>query len=443
MKANSLAFRLVAGAAIWSIAALAAGGFMLSSIFSQHVEDNFDASLAVLLDAVIAVVEVDADGALHMGAVIGEPRFEKPFSGWYWQISGRDGVLLRSRSLWDQELPPRPGKADGGLSRDNARGPDDQRLRIVGRIIVLPDSEDAYIFEVAGDRQASRQDIQRFNRTLSWSLGVLLLGLVGAVLFQVRFGLRPLGHIRKALADIRSGEAERLEGEFPAEITPLADELNVLLEHNAEIVERARTHVGNLAHALKTPLSVLTNEAAAPKEELGPLVTRQAGLMRRQVDYYLVRARTAATGGVLGARAEVAPVARDLARTLERIHTDKGPAIHIDCPEGLVFRGERQDLEEMLGNLMDNGCKWAKKEVRFEGRQEDGRLVLCFDDDGPGMPDAERKRLPQRGLRLDESVPGTGLGLDIVRDIAALYDAEFSLERSPLGGLRAVISLPI
>jgi signal transduction histidine kinase len=266
--------------------------------------------------------------------------------------------------------------------------------------------------------------------------------LLAAVLIQVRFGLQPLRRIQQSIVAIRTGKAQRLEGEFPAEITPLSDELNILIEHNAAVLERARTQVSNLAHGLKTPLSVLTNEAGQAAGPLAETVRRQTGAMRRQVDHYLARARTAAAARILGARTDVAPVVEDLRRALERIYAERAIQILVACETGLGFRGDRQDLEEMLGNLMDNGCKWAKGKVAVDIHRLDGRLVCHVDDDGLGLTEEERTAVFDRGTRLDESVPGTGLGLAIVREIAELHGGTISLDRSPLGGLRAVLVLP-
>jgi signal transduction histidine kinase len=251
-----------------------------------------------------------------------------------------------------------------------------------------------------------------------------------------------LRRAREALARIRSGAARRLEGKFPAEIAPLAAELNSLIEHSAEVVGRARTHVSNLAHYLKTPLTVLASEAEADPGVLAEAVKRQVDIMRRQVDHYLVRARAAGALDVLGNRTLVAPVLDDLARVLDRVHAERGIAIAVDCPASLAFRGDRQDLEEMAGNLMDNACKWASSRVAVKALGEGARLVLTVEDDGPGLAPTDLGRVLQRGQRLDESVPGSGLGLSIVRDISKLYGGGLELGQSPLGGLSAVLDLP-
>lgn len=449
IRTKSLAFRLVAGAAVWIAAALLAGGIALSAIFRDYVERAFDARLAVMLDALVAGVSVADDGRLLLSRGPSEDRFDQPYSGWYWQVASKSGPLLRSPSLWDMGdmvISPNFRLVGGAGYLTQIGAPQRQTLRFVARKVTLPGSDEIYNFVVSGDMSEVEADVRAFNRTLAWSLGALGLGLIVAVLIQVRYGLRPMRRIRAALADVSSGRADRMEGEFPAEVEPLVDEINILLENNAAIVERARTHVGNLAHALNTPLSVLTNAISGAKPPgpgaLAETVHRQIEIMRRNVDHYLARARTAATVSVLGARTEVRPVIEDLSRTLARIHSSREIEIGIDVPEGLYFKGERQDFEEMLGNLIDNACKWAAARVEVRAEAADARLRVFVDDDGPGLTVEEREAAFGRGKRLDEAVSGSGLGLSIVRDIADLYDGAVALDQSDTGGLRAVLDLP-
>ena len=443
MKIKSLAFRLVIGASLWITAAVLVGGVLLSAVFRGYADRSFDAQLSVLTDALVAASAVSPDGEITISRGPDEPRFEQPYSGWYWEIMDDKGPLLRSRSLWDQVLSPDMRLLGGGHLLQLA-GEDAKTVRIVSRDVTLPGSDKTFKYVVSGDRAEIEREIQTFNVTLAWSLGALAFGLIIAVLIQVRYGLLPLRRVRAALADVSLGRRNRLEGEYPSEVTPLVEEINTLLDNNAAVVERARTHVGNLAHSLKTPLSVLANAAADPKEK-GPLadsVRRQVDTMRRQVDHYLVRARTAAAGAVLGARTEVLPVVDDLTRTLMRIHSGRGIAVGIEGKGGLFFRGERQDLEEMLGNLIDNACKWARSKVHVTLSAGSGRILVTVDDDGPGLSPDEREAAFRRGKRLDEAVPGTGLGLSIVKDVAELYGGEVSLDTSPLGGLRAILEIP-
>jgi signal transduction histidine kinase len=441
MKGRSLAFRLVLLSTLWIFGALLAGAAVLTGLFRDYVERNFDARLEVLLDGLVALSEIEY-GQLVLSRSAGEPRFDVPYSGWYWQIADRDGVLQRSRSLWDRTLQPRRG--DGAtLLRYDALGPQDQALRVAERAIQLPGSVSTFYYQVAGDRVEALADIREFESVLGWALGGLGSGLLIAVLLQVRLGLRPLRRIGDALSEIRSGRTERLVGDFPQEVMPLADELNQLLEHNAEVVRRARTHVGNLAHALKTPVAVLSNEAdAAGDNPLAEIVRRQGGVMRRLVDHHMARARAAASVNVLGVRTELRPAIEALCRTLERIHAERHISVDYECAEGLAFRGERHDFEDLLGNLVDNGCKWARRQVFVKAENREGWIVITVDDDGPGLPADKRAEVFQRGIRLDEATPGTGLGLSIVSDVAALYGGSVELDDSPLGGLRAVLTLP-
>ena len=329
-------------------------------------------------------------------------------------------------------------------------GPEEQRLRIVERTVDLGE-EGRYLVAVAGDAQEVEDEAQSFDRALVVTFGVLATALLLTTMFQVRFGLAPLKRISASLAAIRAGTSERLEGRFPEEIAPLARETNALIDANREIVERARTHVGNLAHALKTPLSVIVNEAAARGEDpLAAKVREQAAVMRDQVQHHLERARIAARATVIGTVTEVAPVVTAMARTMEKIHRDRGIVIDIETAPATKFRGEKQDLEEMVGNLVDNACKWAQSRVAIEvltGRAESAAnptLRVVVDDDGPGLNPSQRERIqvPRRGNRLDETKPGSGLGLSIVTDLAALYGGALTLGTAPIGGLRAELVLP-
>jgi signal transduction histidine kinase len=263
------------------------------------------------------------------------------------------------------------------------------------------------------------------------------------VVVQVRFGLTPLFRLRREVASVRRGKAERVDGVYPEELEPLAAELNALLAHNQEVVERQRTHVGNLAHALKTPLSVMLTEASQQPGQLAEVVERQAQTMREQVDHHLRRARAAARSQTSGERTPVEPILDELAVTLERIFQDKNVEIDWRCPEDLCFQGEKQDFMELAGNVMENAGKWCKGKIRVEALpQGEGRMVLTVDDDGPGLSPEERAQALKRGLRLDENAPGSGLGLSIVDELARAYGGKVELGESPLGGLRVTLDLP-
>ena len=451
MRPNSLAFRLFASAAAWTLVVLPVTAFLLLSLYRQAVERNFDARLNVYLTSLVASTSAEGAKTPTAPANLGEPSFTIPFSGWYWQIKKLDDEqpLFISDSLLDQQLklPSQEGIApDQTLTRRAyAPGPQDQRLRVVEREIRPAGAQSTpYSYAIAGDAAEIERDLGEFRMMLIAALGALGLGLVVATLFQVRFGLAPLRAIRHDLAAIRSGDAERLGGELPTEIRLLQQELNALIQSNREIVDRARTHVGNLAHALKTPLSVITNEA---REKDGPLagkVIEQAELMRNQITHHLDRARVAARSGAIGDITDVDGVLKGLKRALDRIYESKALQLTVDLSPGLKFQGEKQDFEEMVGNLLDNACKWAKSRVWVSAARVDGstKFEVLVDDDGPGLTEAERAKAVKRGQRLDETKPGSGLGLSIVADLAHLYKGRFELEPSPQGGVRARLELP-
>lgn len=419
---------------------MSASGFALSALFGDAVRNSFDARLAVLLEGVVAGTEVQEDGRLDLKLQLGEPRFDQPFSGWYWQIHDGEKVARVSASLWVNSLDlPRP---DEELVVAEVEGPSDQRLRVLIRPITLPGHEEPYWYAIAGDESELRKPKGRFDRLLALALGILFAGVLAAILIQVRFGLQPLSRIQQALSSIRSGKSQRLEGDYPTEIQPLAHELNALIDHSETLIERAQTHVGNLAHGLKTPLSVLANEVRRTDSEFSNLVDRQTNLMREQVEHHLARARAAATSNILGARSDVSPVLNDMKRTLVRIYADRSIQIEVDCPDQLTFRGARHDLEEMLGNLMDNACKWAESKVRVSARLQAETIMLTIEDDGEGLAEHQRVEVLKRGRRLDESVPGSGLGLSIVADLASLYNGKLHLGEAALGGLQVQLVLP-
>ena len=452
MGPKSLAFRLFASAAAWTLVVIPAAAILLISLYREAVERNFDARLNVYMTSLVASSTPESGDLPQEPVNLGDPIFTIPFSGWYWQIKPLKGAkrpLFVSDSLLDQQLklPSRDGiSPDETLTRRSyAPGPDDQNLRIVEREIRPGgDESEPYSYAVAGDAAEIDADLAQFTTMVILALAILGVGLVVATFFQVRFGLAPLRAIRHDLAAIRSGDAESLQGELPDEIKPLQTELNALIQSNRDVVERARTHVGNLAHALKTPLSVISNEARTHEGLLSDKVVEQAEIMRTQITHHLDRARVAARSGVIGDVTEVTPVLEALKRTLERIYGERGVQLEVASGAALKFQGEKQDFEEMAGNLMDNACKWAKGRVvvRAERLPGGGSFVVTVDDDGPGLTNAERERAMKRGQRLDETKPGSGLGLSIVADLAHLYKGRFELEPSPGEGLRARLTLP-
>lgn len=506
---RSLRSRLLLATLTAALAVLCAAGVLLASLFRDHVLDQFSATLTAQLDRLAAVIEFDVEGRPKIDlAALGDPRWQRPYSGLYWQIDelpvhgpkqsqrparpadgapdARSGAaagspgqgdraivaVLRSRSLWDTALAaPADAIADGMVHRHAVPGPAGTTLWLVERSVRADASGGrAWRLLVAADLHETQAAIARFNGALALGLAALLGLLTLGAWAQVSVGLAPLKTLRSALAALRDGRVARLEGRFPLEVQPLVDDFNGVLDRHDELVSRARTHAGNLAHALKTSLAAMSQSAAmaagavsrASPAAQGPddpaqaqraltalpsVVRDQVARAQRQVDWHLARARAAAAHGVPGIRAEVGPTLAGLSRVMARVHAGRGLVLDVEPVEpGLAFAGESQDLQEMAGNVIDNACKWARHRVRVSSQSVTGatrpRLRIVVDDDGPGIDAESRSRALQRGVRLDETVPGSGLGLAIVHELATLYEGRLGLEDAPGGGLRVVLELP-
>jgi signal transduction histidine kinase len=453
MRANSLALRLFVTATLWTVVILVGTAILLSSLYQQAVERSFDHRLSVYLRSLVADVASPDIAPDKFPQSLGEPLFELPLSGWYWQVMRLDGKkdVRASRSLGDRtltQLPkPQRGEVETETREGYVQGPEDQKLRLIERTVDLG-ADGRFLIAVAGDAAEIDVETEAFYQALAITFGALTIVLILTTMFQVRFGLAPLKRISESLTAIRSGTTERLEGNFPDEIAPLARETNALIDANRQIVERARTHVGNLAHALKTPLSVMVNEAVSRGDDsFAVKVREQTDIMRDQVARHLERARLAARLTTIATLTDVPAVVTALARTMEKIYRHKDIAIMLDAPEYTRFLGERQDLEEMVGNLLDNACKWAKARVAVQVVREKSApsaqiIRIIVDDDGRGLSPSEREQVARRGNRLDETKPGSGLGLSIVVELASLYGGKLTLDTAPIGGLRAELVLP-
>jgi signal transduction histidine kinase len=454
-KKASIAQRLFLSAAILSFAILLIAGLVLSTVYERAAESNFDERLNVYLQALVTDIATPGESGRIGPDELSDPEFALPLSGWYWQITRLDTEkpqIRSSRSLFAAELPRLSESGiplgAGGSRRGYAKGPDDRRLRIVERTIDAGD-DGVFLVQVAAPTEEIEMAIRRFEIALAATFSVLALALVGSSALQLRYGLAPLRQLREGVAAIRRGESESIDGAFSSDIAPLAGELNLLIGANRAVVERARTQVGNLAHALKTPLSVIINEAALEPSPLAAKVEEQAAIMRDQVAYYLDRARAAVRAGAITSATDVKPVAESFIGAFEKIYAERAIGFALDIPQPVRFLGERQDLEEMIGNLVDNACKWAKSSVAIAVRPEPSETEVersffrvVIDDDGPGLAAELRAIALTRGRRLDETKPGSGLGLSIVVDLAALYGGGLSLDVSSMGGLRAELRLP-
>ena len=454
-RLRSLRHRLLLVTLLTAGLTLAASGFILSALFREHVRQQFVERLSADLDQLMARLAVDARGQPGLEAgPLSDPRWLRPHSGLYWQVDGagaggRSG-LLRSRSLWDEELvAPRDQPGRGELHVHEALNQRQERLLLIERGLQAEGAAEPWRVMVAASTAPLEQAVARFNTVLAWSL-LLLLGLLTAgALLQVTLGLTPLTRLREALGALRDGRTQRLEGRYPDEVQPLVDDLNGVLDRQAEALARARAQAGNLAHALMTPLTILAQGAAGAggsataQGELPALVLDQVRVAQRHIDWHLARARAAAAAqGTGGLRTPLRPLVEGLLRVMQKVHAGRALALAAEVDEGLAFAGESQDLQEMLGNLLDNACKAARTRV-LVGAQQSGRwLQLSVDDDGPGIPEAQMSEALKRGRRLDEATPGSGLGLAIVQELALLYGGALELRRSRLGGLLVVLTLP-
>ena len=494
---RSLRLRLLTITLVGVAVAMVLAGLVLSGLFREHVQRQFELSVRQQLDQVTARLEFDAQGQPVVATEgLSDPRWLKPYSGLYWQVDamapdGRSRVgVLRSRSLWDTSLPLQADMlANGEVHVHELAGPQGARVLVLERALQVNASHrsvdasasgqlprgglagtaptggnERWRLSVAADMQAAHAATSQFTRVLTVSLAVLLVLLVAAAWTQVSVGLYPLKVLQRGLQEVQQARATQVEGVFPAEVQPLVDDFNAVLRRNAEVVARARTQAGNLAHALKTPLTVLEQAARVPPQapaggddrkdgafngsELSVLVQEQVQLARRHIDWHLARSRLAASAHLPGQRTAVEPVVDGLVRVMNKVHAQRGVDIQVTIAQTPVFfAGETQDLQEMLGNLLDNACKWARSAVCVQARLDGTtgpplRLVITVEDDGPGIGAVQRAQALARGVRLDETVPGTGLGLAIVQELAALYGGKVDLEPADLGGLRVVLTLP-
>jgi len=417
VRLRSLRVRLLLGSACWVLLALAAAGFAISLLLEDHARRTLESRLDAAMIALMASAEFSDDETLELLRLPAEPDFERVGSGWYWQIGSEEEPLLRSRSLWTWQLQAPDGWTGPGPHGAMVSGPDAEALLVRWRSFTAPGGPQPLTVLVAAPASILAEEVDRIQTPLYASLGLLGLGLLAAVFLQVTVGLRPLSSVRSQLAAVREGKADRLPSTEVAELESLTDEINTLLAQLANGVQAS----GDPA-----------------VRALAPDVAR----LQRLVDYHLRRARAAGEPASLAGVPAVAEVAGELAGLLHRLHAEKTLEIVVDVPAGLRFPGERGDLEELLGNLLDNAAKWCRRQVRVSASLADQDLLLVVEDDGPGMSPAECQRVTGRGVRLDEDVAGHGLGLAITRDLIALYGGRLELGQSALGGLGASVRIP-
>lgn len=430
-------------AAAWIFLLLLGGGLALDRVLTNAITRNFDDGQQFVLTSMVAAAEIDDFGEVRLNRPLGDQRFLEPNSGFYWQINGKDFAPFRSRSLWDRALKVYGNHSDDNVHVYDSREFPEETIRVAERDIVLPGSPTVWRFQVAQSREVLDAQIGTLRKTLLRSFALLGLGLIGMAALQTLYGLWPLRSLRRAIADMRAGRSGRIEEEeLPNEVAPLVEELNGLLSHNETQAEEARRHAGNLAHALKTPLTVIMNAATAHASDLSDTVIREATTMRRQVDHHLARARAVGRRGNVHSRAEVWASLESVERAVSRLY----PQVRFDMDGNklLSVHVERQDLDEMLGNLIENAAKYGGGSVFVTVGSAGPMAEILVEDDGAGISPEDREKLFNRGVRLDSSKPGTGLGLAIVRDVAEIYGGSIMLEESEdMGGVLARLRLPL
>jgi len=438
---GSLSRRMIGIAALWISVLLIGGGVALDRVLADAITRNFDDGMNYVLTAMIASAEIGPDGEVLFNRAPADQRFLEPNSGLYYQISAAGHEDWRSRSLWDRALKVNPAHIDRDFHAYNSKQFPGEDLRVMERTIILPGSQSRWTFMVAQARSSLDDQIAALRSTLFESFALLALGLIFLAGVQTVYGLLPLRKVRKEIVRMRGGKQSRVTEPMPAEVLPMVEELNALLAHNERQAEEARTHAGNLAHALKTPLTVIMNAATAQSPDLGDTVIREATTMRRQVDHHLARARAVGRRGAAQSRAEVWSSLQAVERAVGRLYPDA--RIDMDGDKEASVRVERQDLDELLGNLIENAAKYGGGSVFATVMPAADMVEILIEDDGAGIPAADRTRIFDRGARLDSGKPGTGLGLAIVRDVAEIYGGSVTLDESEdLGGLMVRLRLP-
>ena len=439
---RSLTARIILLSIFWITIALLATAILLGRLYRVHIEEHYDAHVFTHVEELVAAIETSPEGERRLHSEPTDPRFHLLNSGWYWEVLIAGELMEKSPSLGDQQLDLTGLNLIESHGVQTIYGPDRQQLRAQLINTTYPHDIGSLTFLATAPVMQITDDVHEFVFHIFINFLVLGIGLSIAVVVQVRVALRPLKAIRSAISDVQAGITQRLPQDFPSDVQPLVNELNFLLDHNELLLKRARNQLGDLAHAVKNPLTVIRNEARSMESKQGQLILDQSHVMAGSIDHYLSRARIYGKKDAIGYRTSVEPVIDDLIYAVQHIYQDRGIEFQLSLLGEHWFRGEAQDLEEMAGNLIDNACKWAKSQVVVQCVTEQDRLVLVIEDDGPGIAEEDIEDAMQRGRKLDESYAGHGHGLSIVKNIADLYGGTLKLGKSPLGGLRAELDLP-
>lgn len=445
---NSLTLRAILLSTFWAAISLAFIASVITTLYRGAAEKSYANILSAQLFSLIAAADVDDNGRLTGAPELGDIRYQQPQSGWYWSVEpvtekvtgGLKSISLGSGTIKLADLKAQPFSPDFRRSY-LADGLDGETVDVFETEVALGTEDQVARFRVMGNRNEFEAEISDFSRSLYLYQAVFGIGSIFVNALAILAGLRPLRSAANALAAVREGKAQRLDGEFPTEIAPLTGEMNALIDNNRRIVERARTQVGNLAHSLKTPLSVIINEGRGIGGKTGKLVGDQAEAMQTQIQHYLQRARVAAQRDSVVFRAPVQPIVERMLRVMRKLHDENSFEFNNQAGQ-VIFAGEAQDLEEILGNLLENAAKWGRKQTVVGLRHEGANFSLTVEDDGPGLDAIQMPEAMKRGRRLDETKPGTGLGLAIVSDTVREYGGSVNLGRSRLGGLEVKLILP-
>jgi len=440
--ARSLRLRLLAAAAVWVGIALLLAGLVFDQLLRSQFQQLIEARLDAEMLGIMAAVEFDETGTIILLREPAEPAFERVGSGWYWQVSDEDTSLLSSRSLRAASLDWPAAVPGQGIGSARAVTADRRELLVRWRMFSAPGDARQLLIQVTAPLDLLSGEMQRIRVPLMIALLVLGGGLLLAVWLQISFGLKPLAEVRSQLAAVRAGESDRIAPAPVTEIAPLTAEINALIAHGEGAIQHARTHVGNLAHSLKTPLAAILNHVRASSDPGVRQLEQELLRMQQLTELHLRRAQLAGGPAPLSPGTAVAPVAREMAALLQRVHQERGIKVQLDVAEELRFPGEAADLQELLGNLLDNALKWAYSEVRLTAVNTADGIALSVEDDGPGMAASEFSKVTARGVRLDEQVAGHGLGLAIIQDLCQLYGGQLSLKPGRMGGLCATIQVP-
>nr|WP_086939156.1 ATP-binding protein [Thaumasiovibrio occultus] len=430
----SLRQRLMLAAALWLAPMIILAGLAIPLIIEDYLRADTKLALERGVDEIVANIEINNNQQLTLPYTLADARYNQPYSGYYWQLT-YSGSVLRSRSLWDQAF---------GFDSLSGKliGPRGEPLIVVERNITYPGVQGAITITLAANATPLRNLVEHITRQTWLILGVMFLGLFLVIGLQIGWSLIPLQRLQKELQQLKVGNIDALSNKYPKEIAPLVSDLNALIFHYQDLLSRARDHAGNLSHALKTPISILKNQIETlPDEEQAKLAVPLAQL-QRHIDYHLNRARMAGSMNILAARTDVSECVDRISLAFDKIYNTRDVLLVNELESDVFVNVDASDLDEMIGNLLENAYKWADSMIRVYAIYPNATQIdIIIDDNGPGIPAEKRERACQRGVRLDETTPGSGLGLNIVSEMAHSYRGSLTLGANEPQGLRAVLSL--